>query len=65
MFKVIKTIKTNKSQAVFTFSIANENKVFGDITDDEEVAVNFVEILNLNDVDEMHVDELIEDFFYC
>ena len=65
MFKVIRTNKVNKNNAVFTFSVANENRVFGDITDDEETAIKFVELLNSNDVDEMHVEELIEDFFYC
>lgn len=64
MYKVIETSLESDDDPKFAFSIANENRVFCDISDDESVAKKFADLLNENDVDEIHVADIIEDYFY-
>ena len=58
-----KIIKTNAENAL-AFSVASESKIFCDVTDDENVALEFVAMLNENEVEEIHVFDVIEDYFY-
>ena len=60
MYKIIKTSDKN----TLAFSVASENRIFCDITDDEETALKFVALLNENEVEEIHVFDVIEDYFY-
>lgn len=64
MYKIIKTSKSDSGSPKLAFSIANEHRIFCDISDDEELAKQFAQLLNENDVEEIHVLDIIEDFFY-
>lgn len=64
MYKILKTEDNSCGSPKLAFSIANENRIFCDISDDEETALEFAELLNENEVDEIHVLDVIEDYFY-
>ena len=46
------------------FGIENENQKFICFTDSKAVAEEFASLLNAENVDEIHINALIEDYFY-
>jgi hypothetical protein len=62
-FEMYKFVKTSRENAL-AFSVASDDKIFCDITDDEKTAAEFVALLNENDVEEIHIFDVIEDYFY-
>ena len=64
MYKIISTPESSEEAEKLSFSLMNENGLLCDISNDENVAQNFADLLNKYDVDEEHVFDVIEDFFY-
>ena len=57
------SVQTEDEETVW-FGVADENCNYGDFTDDMTKAENFVELLNKEKVEAVHVREIIEDTFY-
>lgn len=60
MYKIVKI--NNKDS--LSFAVASDDKILCDITDDENIALEFVALLNENEVEEIHIFDVIEDYFY-
>ena len=46
------------------FGVADESRDYGDFTDNQAKAEEFVELLNSQNVESVHVPDIIEDMFY-
>ena len=64
MYFLTKNIKEIDGREIVLYGVANENKDFGDFTDDVHKAKDFVGLLNKENAETMHVSDIIEDMFY-
>ncbi len=64
MYFLTKVCRRTEDDDVILFGVADESHDFGDFTDDMTKAANFVELLNSQKVDSVHVSDIIEDMFY-
>ena len=64
MYTLTKECKYIDGEDFVLYGIANENESFGDFTDDIRKAEEFVDLLNKENVEAIHVRDIIEDIFY-
>lgn len=64
MYTLTKECKYIDGEDFVLYGIANENEIFGDFTDDIRKAEEFVDLLNKENVEAIHVRDIIEDMFY-
>lgn len=64
MYKIISTPEFSEEAEKLAFSLMNEHGFICDISNDENAAQKFADLLNENDVKEEHILDVIEDFFY-
>ena len=64
MYYITKAYSRTEDDEVLMFGIADESHDFGDFTDDMTKAENLVELLNSQNVESIHVYDIIEDMFY-
>lgn len=64
MYTLTKECKYIGGEEFVLYGVANENENFGDFTDDIRKAESFVDLLNKENVDAIHVRDIIEDMFY-
>ncbi len=64
MYFLTKTCKQIEDEEAVLFGIADESHDYGDFTDDQTKAEKFVELLNSERVESVHVPDIIEDMFY-
>lgn len=64
MYILTKVCRQIDGRKIVWFGVADERHDFGDFTDDMTKAEKFVELLNSEKVEAMHVADIIEDMFY-
>ena len=64
MYTLTKERKSIDGEDFVLYGVANENENFGDFTDDVRKAESFVDLLNKENVEAIHVRDIIEDMFY-
>lgn len=64
MYTLTKECKYIDGEEYVLYGVENENKNFGDFTDEIQKAEDFVDLLNKENVDAIHVNDIIEDMFY-
>ncbi len=64
MYILTKNCRNIENEDIVLFGIADESCDYGDFTDDMAKAENFVELLNSEKVEPVHVPDIIEDMFY-
>lgn len=64
MYFLTKNCKQIEDEKAVLFGIADESRDYGDFTDDQAKAEEFVELLNSERVEPVHVPDIIEDMFY-
>ena len=64
MYILTKSCKQIENKETVLFGVADESFDFGDYTDDKAKAEKFVELLNSEKVESVHVPDIIEDLFY-
>ncbi len=64
MYILTKNCRRVENKDIVLFGVADESHDYGDFTDDMTKAENFVELLNSERVESVHVPEIIEDMFY-
>ena len=64
MYTLTKECKYIDGEEFVMYGVANENKNLGDFTDDVRKAEEFVDLLNKENVEAIHVRDIIEDMFY-
>lgn len=64
MYVLTKNCRRIEDNEVILFGVADESHDFGDFTDDMTKAANLVELLNSQNVESIHVHDIIEDMFY-
>ncbi len=64
MYFLTKNCRRIEDDEVILFGVADEGHDYGDFTDDMTKAANFVEMLNSQKVESVHVQDILEDMFY-
>ncbi len=64
MYILTKNCKKIESKDIVLFGVADESHDYGDFTDDMAKAEKFIDLLNYEKVESVHVPDIIEDMFY-
>ena len=64
VYTVYSKAETIDGEEKLLFGIRSGNKDFCCFTDSKETAETFARLLNSENVDKVHISELIEDYFY-
>ena len=64
MYILTKAHRQIEGKETILFGIADESRDYGDFTDDLAQAERFVNLLNFEKVESVHVADIIEDMFY-
>ncbi len=64
MYHIVKEILNTEDGETEEIGIADDNGLMIAFTEDPEEAEKFVRLCNENEVEENHVADLIEDYFY-
>ena len=63
MYKLTETkIKTEENVEYTTYGIKSENFCFNDLCDDKEKIEKLVSLCNENNLDECHINDVVQDF---
>lgn len=64
MYILTKYCMKNEGKETVLFGVADESCDYGDFTDNMAKAEEFVDLLNSEKVESIHVPDIIEDMFY-
>ena len=64
MYILTKTCRKIEGKETVLFGVADECRDYGDFTADMTKAEKFVNLLNSENVESVHVPDIIEDMFY-
>ena len=64
LYSVYSKIISTGEEKLEMFGVRNENELFCTFTESREKAEALAAMLNLGDVDSIHVNDVIEDIFY-
>ncbi len=64
MYIMTKSCKKIEDKDIVLFGVADESCDYGDFTDNLTKAEDFVNLLNSEKVESVHIHDIIEDMFY-
>lgn len=64
MYYLTETCKRIEDKKTVLFGVADESRDYGDFTEDLAQAEHFIDLLNSQKVESVHVADIIEDLFY-
>ncbi len=64
MYKAEQKEISAEDSIILVWGISDDNGFILDFTTDKNIAEEFADILNKNDVERQHIAEIIEDYYY-